>query len=496
MTDPMNNLSPAELSRPWRGTKIIATLGPATDTLQDIIALAHSGADVFRLNFSHGSHEDHQRRLLAVREAEQTAGRPLGVLADLQGPKLRIGRLAAPVPLEAGMEIEFAYGDRQSNSDASVPVPHEEVFRALAPDHVLLVDDGRLRFRVKSVEGLRATLVSETDGILLERKGINLPHSVLPMTALTPKDLEDLAFAMALGVDWVALSFVQSADDIAMLREIVGNRAGLIAKIEKPSAIEHLRAVLEGADAVMIARGDLGVEMPAEDVPALQRRIIRSARELGRPVIVATQMMESMISHPTPTRAEVSDVATAVYESVDAVMLSAESASGRYPKAAVDFMARIIERVEADVRSRASESTGSPSPNATITDAISLAVRSVSSTVELGATVTYTRSGASALRVAHVRSRAPLIGLTPDQTTARRLALVWGVRSYLSHDAADIDEMVSLALVAYHKLHPKAANLHLPLAIVAGMPFGTPGATNTLRLVVEPLESDKIESIE
>jgi pyruvate kinase len=479
----MNDRLNRELTRPWRGTKIIATLGPASDTLDDIVLLANNGADVFRLNFSHGSHEDHQRRLLAVREAEKAVGRPLGVLADLQGPKLRIGRLAAPIPLEAGMECEFAYGDRQTDSGAAVPVPHEEIFRALAPGHALLVDDGRLRFRVKSVDEQRATLISETGGVLLERKGINLPQSVLPMPALTPKDLEDLAFAMALGVDWVALSFVQSADDIAMLREIVGKRAGLIAKIEKPSAIEHLRAVLEGADAVMIARGDLGVELPAEDVPALQRQIIRTARELGRPVIVATQMLESMISHPTPTRAEVSDVATAVYESVDAVMLSAESASGRYPEIAVDFMARIIERVEADARSRPSASASGPSSNETMTDAISLAVRAVSSTVELGATVTYTRSGASALRVSHVRSRAPLIGLTPDLATARRLALVWGVRSYLSQDAHDIDEMVSLALVAYRRLHPQAADRQLPLAIVAGMPFGTPGATNTLRLV-------------
>jgi pyruvate kinase len=479
----MNDSMSTDVSRPWRGTKIIATLGPASDTQDDIVLLARNGADVFRLNFSHGSHEDHQRRLLAVREAEERVGRPLAVLADLQGPKLRIGRLAAPVPLESGMEVDFVFGDLQTDSGAAVPVPHEEIFYALAPGHSLLVDDGRLRFRVKSVNGQRATLISETGGVLLERKGINLPQSVLPMPALTPKDLEDLAFAMALGVDWVALSFVQSADDIAMLREIVGNRAGLIAKIEKPSAIEHLRAVLEGSDAVMIARGDLGVELPAEDVPALQRRIIRTARELGRPVIVATQMLESMIAQPTPTRAEVSDVATAVYEAVDAVMLSAESASGRYPEVAVGFMARIIERVEADARSRAFESESVPTANATITDAISLAVRAVSNTVELGATVTYTHSGASALRVSHVRSRAPLIGLTPVQQTARRLALVWGVRSFLSPDAHDVDEMVSLALAAYHRLHPQAADRNLPLAIVAGMPFGTPGATNMLRLV-------------
>jgi pyruvate kinase len=479
----MNNCLNGEVTRPWRGTKIIATLGPASDSLDDIVLLAHKGADVFRLNFSHGSHEDHQRRLLSVREAEAVVGRPLGVLADLQGPKLRIGRLAAPIPLEMGMECEVVYGDRQTDSGAAVPVPHEEIFRALAPGHSLLVDDGRLRFRVKSVDDQRATLVSETGGVLLERKGINLPQSVLPMPALTPKDLEDLAFAMALGVDWVALSFVQSAEDIAMLREIVGNRAGLIAKIEKPSAIEHLRSVLEGADAVMIARGDLGVELPAEDVPALQRRIIRTARELGRPVIVATQMLESMIAHPTPTRAEVSDVATAVYESVDAVMLSAESASGRYPEIAVDFMARIIERVEADRDVHVAESWRGPASNATMTDAIGAAVRAVSSTVVLGATVTYTRSGASALRVAHVRARAPLIGLTPDHATARRMALVWGVRPYVSPDAQDIDDMVSLARSAYQHLYPEGVSRQLPLAIVAGMPFGTPGATNTLRLV-------------
>jgi pyruvate kinase len=469
-------------TRPWRGTKIVATLGPASTGVDDVVELARAGVDVFRLNFSHGSHADHQQRLEWIRDAEKRVGRPLGALLDLQGPKLRIGRLVAPIALQAGSELDLSWGAQQVRASDPVPVPHEEIFRALEAGHQLLVDDGKLRFTVLSVHANGARVRSEVAGRLQERKGLNLPDSLLPLQALTPKDLEDLAFGLALGVEWIAQSFVQTEADVMQLRELVQGRAGVIAKIEKPSAIERLEAILEVCDAVMVARGDLGVELPPEDVPGLQRHIVQLAREMGKPVIVATQMLESMIESPSPTRAEASDVATAVYDGVDAVMLSAESASGRYPLQAVGMMARIIERVESDPRQQRLMASVTAHAQATATDAIGAAVRVVAQIVTLSATVTYTSSGASAVRVAHERPHTPLIGLTPNLGTARKLALVWGVRPVVSRDAADVDDMVSLATDTVRRLCP-AQPVQQSIAIVAGMPFGTPGATNTLRLV-------------
>jgi pyruvate kinase len=467
--------------RPWRGTKIVATLGPASRSAEDVRNLAAAGVDVFRLNFSHGSHADHQQRLDWVRQAEAALGRPLGVLLDLQGPKLRVGQLTAPIALEQGSELGLVCGDRQIDAADPVPIPHPEVFAALEAGHELLVDDGKLRFTVLAADGTSARVRSEVAGTLLQRKGLNLPDSVLAMPAMTAKDRDDLAFGLTLGVDWVALSFVQTEDDVRQLRDLVQGRAGLVAKIEKPAALHRLEAVLDASDAVMIARGDLGVELPPEEVPGVQRRIAQLARELGKPVIVATQMLESMISSPAPTRAEASDVATAVYDGVDAVMLSAESASGRYPIEAVRMMSRIIEQVEADPRQQRLLAAVNPRTEATATDAIGAAVRVVAQTVPLAATVTYTSSGASALRVAHGRPDVPLIGLTPNPGTARRLALVWGVRPVVSRDASDVDDMVTLAISAVRDLCGEADAR--AVAIVAGLPFGTPGATNLLRLV-------------
>ncbi|MFM2447592.1 MAG: pyruvate kinase [Pseudomonadota bacterium] len=491
---PLKDMTQRQPPRPWRGTKIVATLGPASHGLADVVALARAGVDVFRLNFSHGSHADHQQRLSWVRDAEKEVDRPLGALLDLQGPKLRVGRLAAPMELQEGSEFDLVFGTQQGHVNDPVPVPHEEVIRSLAVGHQLLVDDGKLRFTVLATSGEQAAprvrVRSEVAGRLQERKGLNLPDTVLPMPALTPKDLEDLAFGLALGVDWIALSFVQTAADVLQLRDLVQGRAGLISKIEKPSAVEHLEAILEASDAVMIARGDLGVELPPEDVPGVQRRIAQLAREMGKPVIVATQMLESMIESPSPTRAEASDVATAVYDGVDAVMLSAESASGRYPIEAVSMMARIIERVESDPRQQRLMASVTARTQANATDAIGAAVRVVAQTVPLSATVTYTSSGASALRVAHERPRTPLIGLTPNPGTARRLALVWGVRPVVSRDAADVDDMVALATGAVNKLCPDTPDR--AIAIVAGMPFGTPGATNMLRLVTPLVAQESV----
>ena len=467
--------------RPWRGTKIVATLGPASASAADVVALARAGVDVFRLNFSHGSHADHQQRLAWIRAAEATLNRPLGALLDLQGPKLRIGRLVGALQLAQGDELDWVAGSTQQHAGDAVPVPHDAVIRSLCVGHQVLVDDGKLRFTVIATDGHTVRVRSEVAGKLQERKGLNLPDTVLPMPALTAKDLEDLAFGLALGVDWIALSFVQTESDVEQLRELVQGRAGIISKIEKPSAVDRLEAIVAASDAVMVARGDLGVELSPEDVPGVQRRIVQLARELGRPVIIATQMLESMIDSPSPTRAEASDVATAVYDGVDAVMLSAESASGRYPLQAVGMMARIIERVECDPRQQRLMASVTAQAQANSTDAIGAAVRVVAQTVSLSATVTYTSSGASALRVARERPRTPLIGLTPNGHTARQLALVWGVRPVVSRDARDVDEMVQLATEAVRQLCPDTQQ-HT-IAIVAGMPFGTPGATNLLRLV-------------
>jgi pyruvate kinase len=481
---------PPAAPRAWRGTKIVATLGPASNSQADVTALARAGVDVFRLNFSHGSHADHQQRRQWVRDAEVEIGHPLGVLLDLQGPKLRVGRLVAPIPLQPGSELVWVVGEEQLQAGDAVPIPHEAVIRSLAVGHQVLVDDGRLRFTVLATDGQTVRVRSDVAGQLLQRKGLNLPDTLLPMPALTPKDLEDLAFGLALGVEWIALSFVQTAADVEQLRELVQGRAGIVSKIEKPSAVDSLEAILDASDAVMVARGDLGVELPPEDVPCLQRRIAQLARERGKPVIVATQMLESMIESPSPTRAEASDVATAVYDGVDAVMLSAESASGRYPLLAVDMMARIIARVEGDPRQRrlmAAVTARAPATAApTATDAIGAAVRVVAQQLPLSATVTYTSSGATALRVAHGRPCVPLIGLTPSAQVARRLALVWGVRPVVSRDASDVDDMVRLAAQAVHRLCPDAQQR--TIIIVAGMPFGSPGATNMLRLVAPGAE--------
>lgn len=464
-----------------RATKIVATLGPATTSAAAIEALARAGADVLRLNFSHGSHAQHQERYLAVRAAEKVLGRPLCVMADLQGPKIRIGVIAGgSMPIASGQQLRL--DDRTDPGDAvRVGLPHPEVLQALAVGDTVLIDDGKLRFSVVEQAPGHVVIRAAHPGVLHERKGVSLPSLHLPIPALTPKDEEDLAFALAMGVDWVALSFVQSAADVQHLRGLVQNRARILAKIEKPSSLNDLAAIVDAADALMVARGDLGVELPPEDVPVAQRRIVRACRLAGKPVVVATQMLESMIHEPVPTRAEASDVATAVYEGVDAVMLSAESAAGDYPVEAVAMMDRIVRAVEADALcangSRAVPLDVQPS----VVAAIGAAVRVVAETVPVAATVTYTTSGASALRVAHHRPLSPLIGLTPSLATARALGLAWGVIPRVSKDAEDVEQMVSYAMSAVAALGLDQAPG--PVVIVAGIPFGASGSTNLIRLV-------------
>jgi len=469
------------MTRRNKHAKIVATLGPASDDRPTIQALFDAGADVFRLNFSHGKHEDHRRRLELIREVERDSGRPVGVLLDLQGPKLRIGTFPdGPIQLLEGAAFRLDLDLNTSGSSSRVALPHPEIFAALQTGTELLLDDGRLRLRVERFGADFADTVVLNGGTLSDRKGVNVPGVVLPLSALTEKDRADLAYGLKLGVDWVALSFVQRPEDIVEVRALVQGRAGIIAKLEKPAAIASLEAIVAETDAVMVARGDLGVEMPAEQVPSIQKRIIRACRQAGKPVIVATQMLESMIAAPVPTRAEASDVATAVYEGADAVMLSAESASGRYPIEAVRMMSSIIAHTERDEHYRKAIDASRTAPLSVAADAIGCAMHDITQLLKAAATVAYTSSGYSALRMARERPQAPIIGMTPSLATARRLALVWGVHAVLCHEVADVPEMSDLASRTAGKEGFGTAGD--TIVISAGMPFGTSGTTNLLRI--------------
>ena len=461
--------------------KIVATLGPASADRATIEALVRAGADVFRLNFSHGTHADHKARLDTIRAVESDLGRPIGVLLDLQGPKLRVGTFAGgAVQLAEGAAFRLDLDRERPGDETRAPLPHPEIFAALKEGAELLLDDGRLRLKVEQCGADFAETRVVNGGKLSDRKGVNVPGVVLPLSALTAKDRADLDFGLALGVDWVALSFVQRAEDIVEVRRIVEGRAGIVAKLEKPAAIEALDAILAETDAVMVARGDLGVELPAEQVPAIQKRIVRACRRLGKPVIVATQMLESMVSAPVPTRAEASDVATAIYDGADAVMLSAESASGQYPVESVAMMDRIIRQTEADPHYRdAIESSHTP-PAANTADAIGWAARSVAGLLDVAALVAYTSSGSSAQRMSRERPRAPIIGMTPRRATARRLTLVWGVNPVLCHDVMSVSEMTEVAVETAQKRG--FAKSGQTIVVAAGMPFGSAGTTNLLRI--------------
>ena len=461
--------------------KIVATLGPSSTDRATIEALMRAGADVFRLNFSHGTHEDHRQRLELIRTIEHELDKPIGVLLDLQGPKLRIGTLAqGAVELVEGASLRLDLDQHRPGDATRVSLPHPEIFAALAEGAELLIDDGRLRLKVTRLGENFADTVVVNGGKLSDRKGVNVPGVVLPLSALTEKDRRDLEFGLGLGVDWIALSFVQRAEDITEIKGIVQGRAGIVAKIEKPAAVECLEAILAETDAVMVARGDLGVEMPAEQVPSIQKHIVLACRRLGKPVIVATQMLESMVNAPIPTRAEASDVATAIYEGADAVMLSAESASGRYPVEAVAMMDRIVARTEADPMYRQLIEASHTQPQKNTADAIGWAARSIAGLLDVAAMVAYTSSGASALRMSRERPRAPILGMTPSRATARRLALVWGVNAVLCDDVADVSEMTEVAVATARKLN--LASSGQTIVIAAGMPFGSSGTTNLLHI--------------
>ncbi len=396
--------------RRQRSAKIVATLGPASSTPEMIAALFRAGVDVFRLNFSHGERSDHLARIETIRALEKETGRPIGILADMQGPKLRLGTFAdGKVRLKAGAHFRLDL-DKTPGDAERAPLPHPEIFAALEPGTELLLDDGNVRLKVEACSDRFAETVVVDGGALSDRKGVNVPNVVLPMSALTAKDRDDLAFALDAGADWIALSFVQRPEDVAEARKLVGNRAGIMVKLEKPAALRQLAEIIELTDAVMVARGDLGVEMPPEDVPPAQKRIVRACRLAGKPVIVATQMLESMVHAPVPTRAEASDVATAIYDGADAVMLSAETAAGEYPVEAVTMMDRIVRRVQADPLYNASLDAGAAAePEHTSSDAISAAARQVAHTIGAAAICSYTTSGATALRAARERPDAPIL---------------------------------------------------------------------------------------
>ena len=463
-----------------RNAKIIATLGPAAQTPRQIETLHLKGADVFRINFSHGHHDEIKELIEGIRAIERKHGRPIAILTDLQGPKLRIGTFVnGEVTLKTGAKFRLDMS-KVKGDENRVCLPHREVFSALKKKHDILLDDGRVRLRVESKGRNYAETRVITGGILSDHKGVNVPGTVLAVKALTPKDRRDLRFALANGADWIGLSFIQRAEDVAEVRRIVKGRAGIMAKLEKPLAITELDEILTLADAVMVARGDLGVEMPPEDVPSVQKHVIRLCRDAGKPVIVATQMLESMIHAPAPTRAEASDVATAIYDGADAVMLSAETAVGDHGPAAVTMMNRIIRRVERDPYLQSIFEASRAQAMATDADAITAAASTIAHTISAAAIVTYTTSGSTTLRAARQRPDVPVVCLTGSRDTARRMALVWGVHAVVTGDVHTFDEMVRRA--ARIAGREGFARKGQKVVVTAGVPFGTPGATNVLRI--------------
>lgn len=463
-----------------RRVKVVATLGPSTSSTEMIERLFLAGVDVFRINMSHATRETTRSLLNSVRWVAKRHHHPIGILGDLQGPKFRIGEFhGGRAFINDGAIFRFVRDETPGTNEA-VFLPHPQIFAAVEPGHMLLLDDGKIRMRI--VESTRNSIAAEVlfGGALASRKGISLPDTLLPVGALTEKDQADLTHLLKLGVDWIALSFVQRGDDVLEARKLIGDRAAVLAKIEKPSAVADLDAIISASDGCMVARGDLGVEIPVERVPGLQKKITRAARAAGKPVVVATQMLESMISSPLPTRAEVSDVATAVFDGADAVMLSAESAVGQYPVEAIQMMDRIAIQVEGDPSYDAIVHATQTTPQPTAADAIAAAAHAIAYTVKLAAIVCYTATGSTAMRVTRGRPALPIIGLTPVEATARRLSLVWGIQTVLTGDPQNLSDMVRKACrIAFDE---GLATSGEGILITAGVPLGSPGATNMIRI--------------
>lgn len=466
--------------RRHRNVKIVATLGPASSDYPMIRALFEAGADVFRLNMSHGTHDEIRARHAIIRKVEEDTGRPIGILADLQGPKLRVGRFAeGEVELVEGqsfrLDLDEAEGDARR-----VQLPHPEIFAALEPGAKLLVNDGKIRLTVESCGPDFAECTVTVGGVISDRKGVNVPDVVLPLAALSDKDRADLEFACELGVDWLALSFVQRPEDVVEARALARGRAAILSKIEKPAAVRAFAQILEVSDGIMVARGDLGVELPVQNVPPIQKRLVRACRAAAKPVIVATQMLESMIESPMPTRAEVSDVATAIYEGADAVMLSAESAAGAYPVEAVQTMHNVAREVETDPTYREVIEASRRVQRDSVADAIVSAAREIAETTDVKAICCFTESGTTAALVARERPRVPIIAMTSRRPVARRLTLTWGTHCVMSDELGRFKQAVVRAVRA--ATGEGFAEITDQIVVTAGVPFNKPGTTNILRV--------------
>ncbi|MBD25844.1 MAG: pyruvate kinase [Candidatus Marinimicrobia bacterium] len=473
-----------------RHAKVIATLGPSSQDPETIADLLEAGADVFRLNFSHGSHQDHAKAIAAIRNLEKETGQPTTILMDLQGPKLRVGKFQdGKTLLKPGASFRLDL-DEEPGDNNRVQLPHPEIFKALRPGSTLLIDDGHLRLRVKNCgKGFAETEVVVA-GTISDRKGVNVPDVALPIPAMTDKDKADLTFGLEQGIDWVALSFVQRPEDVVEVRKVVGERAGILSKLEKPAALDQLDTIVELSDSIMVARGDLGVEMPLEQVPVLQKRIIRTCRAKGKPVVVATQMLDSMIKSPVPTRAEASDVATAIYDGADAVMLSAETAVGSFPVRAVATMHRIICQVEGDEHYLSLMDAGRLETQHSSPAAITAAARQISQTLGAAAIITFTSSGSTTLRAAQERPDAPILCVTPNLEAGRRMGLVWGVHALVGNFIHKVDDIGDVAVKSAKKCG--IGQDGQALVITAGMPFGKVGSTNMVRVVWLGDEANKV----
>ena len=464
-----------------RRAKIVATVGPASRSPEMLEALFMAGVDTFRLNFSHGTHDDHAKVHAAIRALEQRVSRPIGILQDLQGPKIRVGTIRnEKITVTAGEDVRFVLSGADGDK-MSIPLPHPEIFEAVSPGHDLLIDDGRVRVRVTGLGADTIDAKVVTGGVISNRKGVNIPGAVLKLSPLTPKDRADLEFGLALGVDWVALSFVQRPTDVLEASGLISGRAGVMAKIEKPAALDHIDDIVRLSDAIMVARGDLGVEIPPEEVPGRQKELVRSCRLIGKPVIVATQMLDSMVAAPTPTRAEASDVATAIYDGADAVMLSAESASGQYPREAVAMMSRIIASTERHKMYRSIINASEPGEEETAPHAVAAAAAGLAESIGAAAVVAFTSSGTTAVRIARRRPKVSILAVTPDQRVSRELCLLWGAHSVLSEDIHSYEDMVDRATQT--ALSEGFAQATDSIVVVAGVPFGETGSTNNLRVV-------------
>ncbi|HUF86043.1 MAG TPA: pyruvate kinase [Thermohalobaculum sp.] len=464
-----------------RNVKIVATVGPASASREMLRQLFEAGVDVFRLNMSHGSHADIAERHRQIRGIEQEAGRPIGILADLQGPKLRVGSFAqGRETLGAGQKFRFDLDDTPGDG-SRVQLPHPEIFRALTPGATLLVDDGKIRATVTASDARGADTEVQVGGEISDNKGVNVPDVVLPLAPLTEKDRRDLEFVLELGVDWLALSFVQRPEDITEARALIGDRpVAVMVKVEKPACVQRFDEIAALVDGVMVARGDLGVELPLAEIPAIQKRLIRACRAAGKPVIVATQMLESMIVAPVPTRAEVSDVATAIYEGADAVMLSAESATGEYPVEAVTVMDTIARTIEREESYREGLHGGPPLERRTVADAITAAARQVAEATRISAICCFTHSGTTALLASRERPGVPILALTPVPGTARRLSLAWGLHCVVGQP---VDRFKHAVLEAVRTARADGfASDGDNIIVTAGVPFNVPGTTNILRV--------------